>query len=184
MTIRLSFLLGILLILIVACSDERSTKEESKKVSFEELFEDDGMLDLDATLKESKIQNKPILLYFTGFDVGGFRIWEDQLFKNPEVISRLSEDFLFEPVYVDDKRPLPKNVKTASCEEWDIPNKIIGDANICLQIQLCNSVTQPYLIALNSRKKIIGEGTYENIRKHEDFLNFLKEIENSFNRKS
>lgn len=180
MTIRLSFIFTILLILIVACSEEQPERKGLKKESFERLLENDGAFDLDAILKESINQNKPILLYFTGLNAGSFRIWEEQILKNPEVISRLSEDFLFEPVYVDDKRPLSKDVKTVSCEEWNTPHKTIGDANLCLQIQLCNSATQPYLLALDSRKKIIGEGTYENIRKHEDFLHFLKEIENSF----
>lgn len=184
MTIRLSYIFTILLVLIVACSEEQSKRKDLKKVSFDELLKNDGVLDLDAIIEESRSQSKPILLYFTGLNTGSFRIWEEQILKNPEVISRLTEDFLFKPVYVDDKRPLTKDVKTVSCEDWNTPYKTIGDANICLQIQLCNSATQPYLLALDSRKKIIGEGTYENIRKHEDFLHFLKEIENSFDLKS
>jgi hypothetical protein len=182
--IRTLVSLTIPIVFVLSCSEIQEKQENSNNISFEKLLENKGVIHLDEILKDSEIGHKPVILFFTGYNVASNRRLEQNVLNKIEVIRRCSNDFLFITVYVDDKRALPNNLNTASCELMKTPIKTIGDANMCLQIDLCGLASQPYFLAIDSRGKTLGNGTYEDFGNKSDFLNFLEEVENVFNEKS
>lgn len=133
-------------------------------------------------LSQCKTQNKPILLYFTGYANVNCRKIEHAVFNDPKIFEVLSQNFIFTPIYVDDRNELTsKEQVEVNFSGRTKKLKTIGDKHLYYQISRFNVSSQPYFVVLNCENEIIGITDYSSnsVNKFLKFLNdSLKKHEN------
>ncbi|MEM7299386.1 MAG: cytochrome c biogenesis protein CcdA, partial [Bacteroidota bacterium] len=67
-----------------------------------------GYFDYDQALSCAKEQGKPIFIDFTGHGCVNCREMEQRVWSDPDVLEKLSQDFVLVALYVDDRTQLPK----------------------------------------------------------------------------
>ena len=131
-------------------------------------------------LEQSKEQNKPLLLYFTGFSCVNCRKIEQMTLNDDIVFNLLNDDFIFLPLYVDNRTELAKSDQVYS-STLRRTMTTIGDKNMVYEIEEYNASSQPLFVCLNSKGEIIGTTDYAKSSKYpfEDFLrDCLKKVNN------
>ncbi|SHK39517.1 protein-disulfide reductase DsbD family protein [Hymenobacter psychrotolerans] len=107
-----------------------------------------GFFDLEQAQRCAKAQNKPIFIDFTGHACVNCRKMEATVWKDPQVLKRLRDDFVVVALYVDDKAPLPKSEWYTST--FDNKEKTtLGKKNADLQLSGFNVNAQPYYVLLD-----------------------------------
>ncbi|MBL6871996.1 MAG: thiol:disulfide interchange protein [Flavobacteriales bacterium] len=134
--------------------------------------------DLSAGLAYAKSINKPAFLDFTGHACINCRKMEEKVWGEDGVINILRDSLVIISLYVDDKRPLPKE------EHADVeiaPGKIIkvttiGDKWSAYQAKKYKSLSQPYYIMLDKNGNDLPNKSadYLNHGNKKDFLNWLR----------
>ncbi|HRW21207.1 MAG TPA: cytochrome c biogenesis protein CcdA [Bacteroidales bacterium] len=146
------------------------------------LHLDDGLnayFDYEQGLKCAKIQNKPIMLYFTGHSCSNCKKMMSEVWTQ-EVKTLLNEEFVFIALYIDDKYKLPES-------EWVISKvdgktkKTIGQINSDRQIELFNINSQPYYVILSPEETMINEAMEYNTDT-EEFKNWINQGLESFDK--
>jgi len=95
--------------------------------------------DLDSGIGKAKSEEKPILLYFTGYAVvNGRKIESDLLMKNKTVFQTMKNDYINVWLYVDDK--------------------VVGKKWFDYQKENFKSNVQPYFVILDSDGNPISKG--------------------------
>lgn len=140
-----------------------------------------GYFDYEQGMACARKLNKPVLLDFKGHACTNCKVMEKNVWSDPEVLKRLSEDYVIIALYVDDRTKLAE-------EDWiTIDGKVkktIGKKNMALQIQMYGVNAQPYYVLVdNEGNKLNAPKAYDlNI---ERFVQFLDEgIENFKNGKT
>jgi thioredoxin-related protein len=154
---------------------ENEEEREVKKSELKQLFESSIQFDETEALSKSKDENKPILLYFTGYNCVNCRKIEHAVLYDLEVSESIIQNFIFKPIYVDDRNELPKEEQIeVNLGERTRELKTIGDKHTYYQMSRFNVSGQPYFVVLNSDNEIIGTADYydNTINK---FLTFLNE---------
>jgi thiol:disulfide interchange protein DsbD len=111
-------------------------------------------------LEYSKKVNKPIMIDFTGWACVNCRKMEGQVWSDPEVKRRLSEDFILVSLYVDDKKDLPAELQKEV--EWSGSKrtlKRVGDRWSYLQNTKYLSSTQPQYWIIDGDEKRYSDST-------------------------
>ncbi|PXY43393.1 protein-disulfide reductase DsbD family protein [Flavobacterium hydrophilum] len=100
--------------------------------------------DYENGLAYAKSVNKPIMLDFTGHACQNCRLMENNVWSDPTILPILKNDVVLISLYVDDKRPLPKNKQfmTASGEKIET----IGDKWTEFMISKYKTNTQPLYV--------------------------------------
>ena len=131
-----------------------------------------GYFDYDQAIACAKEQGKPIFIDFTGHGCVNCREMEQRVWSDPEVLSRLSEQFVLVALYVDDRTKLPENLWYASSFDGKT-KKTIGQQNADFQITQFNNNAQPYYVLLNEDGKLLLEPrAYDlSVQGFIDFLN-------------
>ena len=110
-----------------------------------------GYFDLQQAIDCAKEQNKPIFIDFTGHGCVNCREMEAVVWSHPEVLQRLSEDYLVVALYVDEKRELPEDQWYTS--EYDQKlKKTMGKQNADLQIRWYGNNAQPFYVLLDPQE--------------------------------
>jgi thiol:disulfide interchange protein len=92
-----------------------------------------GYFDFNQGLECAKKQGKPVLIDFKGHACANCKLMEAKVWSDPEILKRLSENFVIISLYADDRTQLPEN-------EWIISSingkslKTIGKINEDLEI--------------------------------------------------
>ena len=172
------FLIISSLVFLAACSDSSDsldhaedttkTQERISPHAIDDLKEQMGIsepfIESDALAKSAE-ENKPLFLYFTGWSVTGSRMLEERLFfTEPRIAHSLLNDFIFVPLYVDDRIHLPEELH--SVEEISGRKKsvrTIGDLNMVYQMRKTNSIAQPLILILNSEGDILKKAGYRDL---------------------
>lgn len=131
-------------------------------------------------LQQSQEQNKPILLYFTGFGCVNCRKMEQTTLNDDVVFNLVTDHFIFLPLYVDSKAELPESEQVYS-ETLRKTMTTIGEKNAALEIEEYNTASQPLFVCLNGKGVIVGTTDYAKSSKYpfEDFLrDCLKKVNN------
>ena len=68
-----------------------------------------GYFDYKQGLECAKEQGKPVLIDFKGHACANCKLMEAKVWSDPEVLKRLSENFVIISLYVDDRTQLPEN---------------------------------------------------------------------------
>ena len=105
--------------------------------------------DFDEGLAYAKSVNKPVLLDFTGHSCANCRRMEESVWADPQVLSRLKNDYVLISLYVDDRTELPENEKYISASGKKI--KTLGQKWSDLQTSRFKTNSQPYYVIADTR---------------------------------
>jgi thiol:disulfide interchange protein DsbD len=137
--------------------------------------------DYNLALNYSKEIGKPLLVDFTGWSCVNCRKMEDKVWVDPEVLKRLSQDYVLVSLYVDDKKELPENEKGVSKTTGN-KIKTIGNKWSDLQTERYQTNTQPYYVLLDNKEELLNKpkGYDPSI---ENFIKFLDEGLNEYSKR-
>lgn len=131
--------------------------------------------DYEQGLAYAKSVNKPILLDFTGHACVNCRKMENNVWSDKVILPILREDVVLISLYVDDKRPLPKDQQFYS-KETDSEIETIGDKWTDFMITKYKTNTQPLYVltdlegkSLNKKRESIS---YVSV---DEYLGWLKD---------
>ena len=110
----------------------------------------------DEGLAYAKKVNKPIMIDFTGYGCVNCRKMEERVWPDPKVLAVLNNDVVLISLYVDDKRPLPKEEQVVS----KITGKVLkytGQKWSELQILKYKTNAQPYYVLMDHNEKDLNK---------------------------
>lgn len=127
--------------------------------------------DYEEGMRYAKAQGKPVILDFTGWSCVNCRKMEDNVWSDPKVLKRLSEEYVLISLYVDDKTPLPLEEQIVSPTTG---RKIRSTGNKWsdFQARVYNTNSQPYYVLLDNQGKLLAEpkGYTPDVKAYVDFL--------------
>jgi len=114
--------------------------------------------DLEEGMAAAKILKKPIMLDFTGHTCPNCRKMEEQVWKDPAVLSRIKENFVLVSLYVDETEELPAS------EQYTDKNGVkivtVGDKNLDYEIKTFGFNAQPLYMFLDLNGKPLSDVKY------------------------
>lgn len=114
--------------------------------------------DLEEGMAAAKILKKPIMLDFTGHTCPNCRKMEEQVWKDPAVLSRIKENFVLVSLYVDESEELPAS------EQYTDKNGVkivtVGDKNLDYEIKTFGFNAQPLYMFLDLNGKPLSDVKY------------------------
>ena len=114
--------------------------------------------DLEEGMAAAKILKKPIMLDFTGHTCPNCRKMEEQVWKDPAVLSRIKENFILVSLYVDETEELPAS------EQYTDKNGVkivtVGDKNLDYEIKTFGFNAQPLYMFLDLNGKPLSDVKY------------------------
>jgi thiol:disulfide interchange protein len=109
----------------------------------------------------AKKHNKPVIVDFTGWGCVNCRNMELAVWSDPRVKEKLENDYVLISLFVDDKKPLPKELQRVS-EFSGNRLRSVGNLWSDLQISKFGQSSQPYYFALDNKgKPLTGPTAYE-----------------------
>lgn len=140
-----------------------------------------GYFDYKQALEESKKQNKPIFIDFTGHACVNCRKMEEYVWAKPEVLKRLKEDFIVVSLYVDERKELPQSEWYVSARDGK-EKKTIGAQNHDLQISKYGFAAQPQYVVIDANEnKLSGPNFFDT--DEQKFIEFLDAGKKAFSKK-
>lgn len=120
----------------------------------------------------AKAQGKPVLLDFTGFGCVNCRKMEASVWTDPQVASKLENDYVLISLFVDDKTPLAEPIEITDDSGQKRTLRTVGAKWSWLQSHKFGSNTQPFYVALdNDGNPLTGAYSYkEDVTAYLDFL--------------
>jgi thiol:disulfide interchange protein DsbD len=114
--------------------------------------------DLEEGMAAAKILKKPVMLDFTGHTCPNCRKMEEQVWKDPAVLSRIKENFVLVSLYVDETEELPAH------EQYTDKNGVkivtVGDKNLDYEIKTFGFNAQPLYMFLDLNGKPLSNVKY------------------------
>jgi thiol:disulfide interchange protein DsbD len=107
-------------------------------------------------MQAAKLQNKPVLLDFTGYGCVNCREMETSVWSDPEIANIINNDFILISLYVDDKTPLNEKITIKENTKETIL-RTIGDKWSYLQRYKFGVNAQPYYVILDEKGNILGK---------------------------
>ena len=114
--------------------------------------------DLEEGMAAATILKKPVMLDFTGHTCPNCRKMEEQVWKDPAVLSRIKENFVLVSLYVDESEELPAR------EQYTDKNGVkivsVGDKNLDYEIKTFGFNAQPLYMFLDLNGKTLSDVKY------------------------
>ncbi len=107
-----------------------------------------GYFDYKQGMACAKKLNKPVMLDFKGHSCTNCKVMEKNVWSDPAVLKRLSEDYVIIALYVDDRTKLPESEWVTSARDGKVKNTI-GKKNADLQINMYGVNAQPYYVLVD-----------------------------------
>ena len=111
--------------------------------------------DYDEGMRYAKSQEKPVIIDFTGWACVNCRKMEDNVWSDPKVLKKLSEQYVLISLYVDDKTPLPAEQQYVS-PTTGRKIRTTGNKWSDLQASVYNTNSQPYYVLLDNNGKLLA----------------------------
>jgi thioredoxin-related protein len=168
-----------------------SEQQEKQKLAArkKEIGELDNLLAVSSLFNEtellaqSKLENKPIMLYFTGYACVNCRRIEHSTLLDPDIATLLMNEFIFVPLFVDDNSELAlEDQKKVYVGERAMDLRSIGDKHHHYQVSRFQTSSQPYFVVLNGENEILEIADYST-SSIEDYLLFLQNSLDAFYKK-
>lgn len=134
--------------------------------------------DLNEGLAASKALAKPVMLDFTGHSCANCRKMEEEVWKNPEVLKRIKEDFVLISLYVDESTELPANEQYTSANGESITT--VGAKNLDYEITKFGFNAQPLYMFLDSGGKPLSDTKYGYDSDVQKFIAHLEEVKKAY----
>jgi len=103
--------------------------------------------DLEEGMAAAKALNKPVMLDFTGHSCANCRRMEESVWKQPEVLKRIKENFVLVSLYVDESTELPEEEQYIAKDGKKI--KTVGDKNLQYETDKFGLNAQPLYMFLD-----------------------------------
>ncbi len=114
--------------------------------------------DYEKALAQSKIENKPLLIDFTGWACANCRRMEENVWTNPGIKELIETKFILVSLYVDDRKLLPEadQFLYTSGDGSKKAIKTIGDKYITLQSENFSNASQPLYAILSPGEQLLN----------------------------
>lgn len=136
--------------------------------------------DLEEGMAAAKILKKPIMLDFTGHTCPNCRKMEEQVWKDPAVLSRIKENFVLVSLYVDESEELP------ATEQYTDKNGVkvvtVGDKNLDYEIKTFGFNAQPLYMFLDLNGKPLSDVKYGYDPSVAGFIKHLDAVKAAFDK--
>lgn len=129
--------------------------------------------DYDEGMNLAKTAKKPVIIDFTGWSCVNCRKMEDNVWSEPAVLRRLSNDFVLISLYVDDKETLPEGQQYQS-EFSGKKIRTVGNKWSDFQASVYKTNSQPYYVLLDNQGKLLANPRGYTPDAH-DYLKYLEE---------
>ena len=136
--------------------------------------------DFDEGLAAAKLENKPILLDFTGWACVNCRKVEENVWSEPDIYETLKNDYILISLYVDDRKELPKEQQFQFLKDNGKLKNIetIGDKWATFQAVNFQTASQPYYVQMTANLEILHRA--EQYTDRDTYFNWLKEGKSKF----
>ena len=127
--------------------------------------------DYDAGMAYARQQGKPVMLDFTGFGCVNCRKMELAVWTDDKVRDLINEDYVLITLFVDDKTPLPENIKVEENGKMRTL-RTVGDKWSFLQTVKFGANAQPFYVLVNNDGMPLNKPYVydEDVDKYIDFL--------------
>lgn len=132
-----------------------------------------GYFDLKQGLECAKEQGKPVLIDFKGHACANCKLMEAKVWSDPEVLKRLSENFVIISLYVDDRTQLPEKEWITSSIDGKL-KKTIGKINEDLEISRYRTNSLPLYVITDYEGNPVNTPMPTNLNV-EEYLKWLDE---------
>ena len=130
--------------------------------------------DFDQGLAAAKLQNKPILLDFTGWACVNCRKMEENVWSDPAIYSLLKNEYVLISLYVDEnEKELPKEAQFTFLKDNGKTKEIktIGDKWTTFQVINFKNASQPYYILMTPELEILNSPQqYSAVKNYQKWL--------------
>ena len=129
--------------------------------------------DYEEGMAAARAAGKPVMVDFTGFGCVNCRKMEAAVWTDPNVADRLTKDYVLISLFVDDKTPLPQQMKVTESDGTQRTLRTVGDKWSYLQRHKFGFNAQPFYVLLdNDGRPLAPSFVYkEDIGAYMDFLN-------------
>jgi len=114
--------------------------------------------DLEEGMAAAKILKKPIMLDFTGHTCPNCRKMEEQVWRDPAVLSRIKENFVLVSLYVDETEELPINEQYT--DKNGVKIETVGGKNLDYEIKTFGFNAQPLYMFLDLNGEPLSDVKY------------------------
>jgi thiol:disulfide interchange protein DsbD len=113
--------------------------------------------DYEQALQRAKLENKPVLIDFTGWACVNCRRMEEAVWTDPVVDSLMRKEFVVVSLYVDERRNLPVQDQTTftSSNGKEISVVTVGDKWSNFQIENFHATSQPQYAMVSTEEKAL-----------------------------
>lgn len=138
--------------------------------------------DLQEGMAAAKALNKPVMLDFTGHSCANCRKMEEQVWKNPDVLQRMKNDFVLISLYVDESTELPLSEQITTAKGEKIIT--VGDRNLEYEITKFGFNAQPLYMFLDLQGNPLSEVKYGYDSDAQKFINHLDAVKAAFEKQT
>lgn len=136
--------------------------------------------DLEEGMEAAKILQKPVMLDFTGHSCANCRKMEEQVWRNPNVLNRLKNDFVLISLYVDESTPLPANKQYTNKKGQKITT--VGEKNLDYEITKFGFNAQPLYMFLDNNGNPLSNELYGYDSDVNKFIKHLDAVKAAYNK--
>jgi thiol:disulfide interchange protein DsbD len=139
-----------------------------------------GYFDYEQGMACAREKGLPVLLDFKGHACANCKEMEGKVWSDPEVLRRLSQNFVIIALYTDDRTRLPE-------EEWKVSpvdgkmQKTLGKVNADLEIEMFGTNTQPLYVITDHNGNALNAPMQHNLNIQE-YIKWLDEGVELFNK--
>ena len=137
--------------------------------------------DLKEGMAAAKAMNKPVMLDFTGHSCANCRKMEEQVWKNPEVLKRIKENFVLISLYVDESTELTDDEQVNNLKGQKITT--VGELNLEYEVTKFGLNAQPLYKFLDLTGKPLSDINYGYDPDVEKFIAHLDAMKAAFDKK-
>ena len=134
--------------------------------------------DLEEGLAAARALNKPVMLDFTGHTCANCRKMEEQVWKQPEVLRRMKNDFVLISLYVDETTELPISEQVKGEDGEMIVT--VGDRNLAYEKKKFGINSQPLYMFLDTKGEPLSTVRYGYDSNVDKFIAHLEAVRNEF----
>ncbi len=136
--------------------------------------------DLQEGMAAAKALNKPIMLDFTGHSCANCRKMEEQVWKNPDVLQRMKNNFVLISLYVDESAELPASEQITTAKGEKITT--VGDRNLEYEITKFGFNAQPLYMFLDLQGNPLSDVKYGYDSDAQKFITHLDAVKAAFDK--
>ena len=140
-----------------------------------------GYFDLEEGMAAARLLKKPVMLDFTGHTCANCRKMEEQVWKQPEVLSRIKQDFVLISLFVDESARLPVE------EQFKTPDgdmvTTVGEKNLAYEKAKFGINAQPLYMFLDIKGEPLSDVKYGYDPDVSRFLAHLESVKQEFARR-